>query len=509
MIAVDITMKKVVEASYLTADSAAHYRTILRYFYHQHERMRDFIAPEEILEYMRQVPSFLDYQEDQLHLQLAQLVKWNNLIARQDMTSAKTVEEYKKKRFRYQSTPYTIEIERMLVVLEKKVGDTFQGSLERSQFDRLLQALTVLQKELETDLKKNPEEYMRMWEDVFRYFQTIRTSTADYIAYINSEQTDQRMQTEAFLVYKNQFTTYLRDFIVSLQKTSLQIGERLHELSPQKLSFFFQKIIEHRKSIPRLEDVSTSVDEWRTEYEEYWASLRQWFLGSGTQQSELEILQWQTNEMIRRMTRYVQRIGERQQHFRSRKNDYLHLAKWFADCASLDEAHKLSSVVFGSMTIQHLQLEEGTTDNLHSDTWDEDPVVITLKPRTNRYRERTKPGSMTSNEEKKKRQREEYLEERKKERILIDQYVTEGTIKLSRLTKVEPFIRKVLLGWIGKSMVSKDRKVKTDYGLVVRVTIDRDNYILLESDDGSLKMPDALFEFEKQGGGKVEARANS
>ena len=57
-------MKKIMEASYLTADSAAHYRTILRYFYHQHERMRDFIAPEELLEFMRSIPAFADYQED-------------------------------------------------------------------------------------------------------------------------------------------------------------------------------------------------------------------------------------------------------------------------------------------------------------------------------------------------------------------------------------------------------------------------------------------------------------
>ena len=385
-------MKKVVEASYLTADSAAHYRTILRYFYHQHERMRDFIAPEEILEYMHSIPSFVDYQEEQLHQQLAQLVKWNNLSARQDMTNAKTVEEYKKKRFRYQSTPYTIEIERMLIVLEKKVGDTFQGSLERSQFDRLLQALTTLQHEIETNLTKNDEEYMRIWEDVLRYFQTIRTSTADYIAYINSEQTDQRMQTEAFLVYKTQFTTYLRDFIVSLQKTSLQIGERLQELTQDKLAAVFQKLIEHRKSIPRLEDVSSSVEEWRTEYKEYWDALRQWFLGSNFQQSELEVLQWQTNEMIRRMTRYVQRIGERQQHFRSRKNDYLHLAKWFANCSSLDEAHKISSVVFGAMTIQHLQLEQGTTDNLHSDTWEEDPCCFNVKAKDESLPGKNKAG---------------------------------------------------------------------------------------------------------------------
>src|SRR5690554_4353104 len=103
----ELTMKKVIEATYLTADSASQYRTILRYFYHQHERMRDFITPEEILDHMRSIPAYSDYKEETLHQQLAQLVKWNNLIARQDMTNAKTIEEYKKKRFRYQPTPYT------------------------------------------------------------------------------------------------------------------------------------------------------------------------------------------------------------------------------------------------------------------------------------------------------------------------------------------------------------------------------------------------------------------
>ncbi|KZD66015.1 TIGR02677 family protein [Bacillus cereus] len=496
----DVTTKKVAEVSYLTAESAAHYRTILRYFYHQHEKMRDYIAPEEVFAYMRSIPAFSDYQEEQLHLQLAQLVKWNNLMARQDMTSAKTVEEYKKKRFRYQSTPYTVEIERMLVVLEQKVGDTFQGSLERSQFERLLQALLTLQKEPATNWTKSDEEYMRMWEDILRYFQVIRTCTADYIAYINSEQTDQRMQTEAFLVYKNQFTNYLRDFIVSLQKTSLQVMEILNDLQPEKLEPFFQKLVNHRASIPRVEGVGESVEEWKKEYTDYWGSLKRWFLGSSIEKSELDALQWQTNEMIRRMTRYVQRIGERQHHFRSRKNDYLQLAKWFANCESLDEAHHLSSVVFGAMTIHHLHVEADTTDNLHTDTWEENPIVLTLNPRNERYREKTKPGTMTSNTDKKQRQRAQYLQERKEEKTLIEQYMADDVIQLSSLSKIEPFIRKTFLSWIGKSMANKERVVKTDSGLIVKVTINKENMIVLESEDGMLKMPDVLFEFVGKGG---------
>ena len=491
-------MKKVIEASYLTAESAATYRIILRYFYKQHERMRDFIAPEEVLGYMRSIPEFSDYTEEQLQQHLFQLVKWNNLLARQDMTNAKTIEEYKKKRFRYQCTPYTVEIERMLIQLEK-LGDSFQGSLERTQFERLLQAISHLQKELETELIKPHEEYMRIWEDIFQYFQAIRTSTADYIAYINSEKTNQRMQTEAFLVYKNQFTTYLRDFIVSLQKTSLQIQQRLKESSLVKLNSFFNKLIEHRESIPRLEDVSSSKEDWLIEFHEYWYSLQHWFLGSSAAQSELEMLQWQTNEMIRRMTRYVQRIGERQQNFRSRKKDYLHLANWFANSTTIYEAHKLSSVVFGAMTIKHLHMEEETTDNIHTDIWEEEAILRTIKPRTIHYREKTKPGAFRSNKEKKEMQKKYYLLEREQERKIIEQYMENGVIQLSLLEEVEPFVRKILLGWIGKSMATKNREVKTDYGTIVKVTLDKEKIITLKSKDGVLSMPDVIFEFIKMG----------
>ncbi|MEQ6378315.1 DUF2397 family protein [Bacillaceae bacterium S4-13-56] len=40
--------KRVREASYLTTEKAWSYRAILRYFYIQHERMWEFLFPEEI-----------------------------------------------------------------------------------------------------------------------------------------------------------------------------------------------------------------------------------------------------------------------------------------------------------------------------------------------------------------------------------------------------------------------------------------------------------------------------
>lgn len=493
------TMKRVVEATYLTTQSAANYRTILRYFYEQHEKMRDFITSEEILQHLRTIPQFKEYEEEQLHQQLAQLVEWNNLSARQDMTNARSIEEYKKKRFRYQPTPYTIEIERMLIELEKKVDDTFKGSLERSQFERLLEALLKLKQ-----LPSEPDVCMVLWGDILQYFKTIRTSTADYIAYINSEKTDQRMQTEAFLIYKAQFTSYLRDFIVSLQKTSIQIVEILQQLSGEALHPFFKKLVEKEKSIPRVEETSLTDEEILNQFETFWQSIQRWFLEVNGQKSELEILQWQTNEMIRRITRYVQRLGERQHHFKSRRNDYIHLAKWFMQCERLDEAHELSSVVFGMMNVQHIQLKTHTTDDLHTDTWDETPEKISIKPRTNRYREKTKATGTVLQTEAKRAQREAYLAERQREEALLKAYFSKGYVKLSELDEVEPFMRKLLLSWMAKARTTNEQIVKTESGLILKVNV-LNTSIVLNAKDGSFRMPDVHFEMveEELHGGTV------
>ncbi|MFS8580386.1 MAG: DUF2397 domain-containing protein, partial [Novibacillus thermophilus] len=58
--------KRVQETAYLNAERTWSYRTILRYFYIQHERMQEFLFPEEIYAYLKRLPEFYDYTEEQL-----------------------------------------------------------------------------------------------------------------------------------------------------------------------------------------------------------------------------------------------------------------------------------------------------------------------------------------------------------------------------------------------------------------------------------------------------------
>lgn len=483
--------KRVKEATYLTAEKAWSYRAILRYFYIQHERMREFLFPEEIFASLKEAPAFHDYTEDSLHQDLDVLVKWGNLIARQESGKSRTIEEFKKKRFRYQCTPYTVEFERMMLQLEN-MGESFGGSLERTQFERLYQSLQKVEQVVRNKTKESDEECAQVWEDVMAYLRAIIQNTSDYMAYINSEEVEERMQTEAFLIYKDQFTTYLRDFIISLQGTALQIQDLLLDLSIDDLQVFFKQVSRHQDQTFRVtDDNKTNPME---EYGERWLSLKAWFLGNEHGESEYEMLQQRTNETIRRITRVVQRLGERHQHFRSRKKDYLHLAKWFDAMVEMDKAHELSSVVFGVSNTRHFFIDHVPSDDIYTDVWEEAPMVHETKPIVRNYREKTKAGAVTSNKEKKEMMQRIHLERKQREKKMIDQYIQGNEIKVANLPLVEAHVRKLLLSWLGKAMAKKDRTIKTELGRNVKVVLGKER-VHLHAEDGVLEMPDATFIF--------------
>src|SRR5690606_8287508 len=487
----DIMYKRVKEATYLTAEKAWSYRAILRYFYIQHERMREFLFPEEILAHLKESPEFHDYTEESLHQDLDALVKWGNLIARQESGKSRTIEEFKKKRFRYQCTPYTVEFERMLLQMEN-MGDSFGGSLERTQFERLYQSLQKVENVVNNKRKESDEECAQLWEDVMTYFRAIIQNTSDYMAYINSEEVEERMQTEAFLIYKDQFTMYLRDFIIALQGTALQIQDLLLGISTNKLKDFFMQVSHHQNQTFRFtEENKTNPIE---EYEERWLSLKAWFLGNEHGDSEYEMLQQRTNETIRRITRVVQRLGERHQHFRSRKKDYLHLAKWFDAIEDIDKAHELSSVVFGVSHTTHVFIDQVPSDDIYTDVWEENPMVHETKPIVRNYREKTKAGAVISNKVKKEEMQRMHLEQKQREKKMIEKYIKGNQIKVADLPLVEAPVRKLLLSWLGKAMAKKDRTIKTELGRNVKVVLGKER-VQLHAEDGVLEMPEATFTF--------------
>ncbi|MFD1362158.1 TIGR02677 family protein [Lentibacillus salinarum] len=488
------SFKKVQEASYLTADKAWSYRAVLRYFYVQHERMREFLFPEEIFAHLKDLDGFQDYTEDQLHQDLDQLVKWNNLIARQEVSRASTIEEFKKKRYRYQCTPYTVEFERMLEQMERG-GNVFGGSLERKEFERLYQELLKMEKMIDDQELPPADECSQLWNDIFSYFRTINRNTSDYMAHINSEEAEERMQAEAFLAYKDQFTTYLRDFIIGLQQTALKIQQLLHSMPIEQLKPLIKQVVIHQQQVPRFEDAGLDEEGLIEEQQEKWHSLCEWFLGNAHGESNLDMLQSRTNEQIRRITRIVQRLGERHHYFRSRKKDYLHLAAWFDALDNVTNAHELSSVAFGVFHTRHLFSDHVPTDDIYTDIWDDAPMTHETKPRIRHYREKTRPGAIVSQQKRKEAARAAHLHRKQLEQKTLEKYMTGNEIRLETLPTVEPYVRKMLLSWVGKAMAQQDRTFKTEYGRQVKIIMQQNERVVLHAEDGAIDMPNVTFQF--------------
>lgn len=486
----DTVLKPIVEAAYLTAENAWRYRAILRYFYEQHERIRQFLFPDEIYHFLKQYEAFRGYTMEMLQTDLEQLVKWKNLMARQETGRVRTIEEFKKKRFRYQCSPYTVEIERMVRSLEN-MGGSFGGSLEKTLFDRLYESINKIHELIFKDnLDAIPlEELFRNWEDVFDYYKKMVQNSADYIAYVSSENVEEKMQTESFLIYKDSFTEYLRDFIISLQKTSLHIELLLKEIRDEDLNRYIGKIVEYQKRIPRLEEVAITTDELVVKWLDSWNSMKEWFLGIDGETSELHQLQEKTNETIRKLTRFAQRLGEKHQNLRSRKKDYLHLAAWFATLDSIEEAHKLSSAVFGVFHTKHIYAEEKATEDIYKDIWGEPPTVLTIKPKIRQYREKTKPSALTDHKLEKEIVLNEYLNQKEAEKHQIFEYIKDHKIIFGDLPVIDKSIRKILLQWLTKALSTKNQTTKVEIGKRIKVRKINDELITLQSTDGELVMP--------------------
>ncbi len=494
--------RQVREVTYLTVENAWRYRTILRYFYLQHERLRHFLFPEEVYAYLTESDHFADYTEEQLEQDLKQLVEWNNLIPRQETGRVSSIEEFKRRRFRYQCSPYTVEFERTVSRLER-MGESFGGSLESTLFDRLLASIFKLE-ELGVQLRSSertnlasgpsPREVNQIWEDIRGNFRNLMEQSTDYLAHLKGEKAETLMQTDAFLVYKDSMTEYLRTFMISMQRTSYKIEAVVREIPAETIGQLASLAAQYQRSIPRLDERPDQASLEQQVLDE-WDSLSRWFFGTGSTASELTYLQNETNEAIRRITRFAQRIGERYQVLRSRRKDCLHLAGLFGQMTDLREAHKLSACAFGVFHTRHLVADQKTTDDIYAQLWDEPSTIVTIKPRIRQYRMKTRPGAVISRSQEKRAALEQYLRERAAERLLIDQLIVNGQIAIAAMPVVDTPVRKTLLNWVGKCMARRDRTIKTEHGRRVRLETVDGQRVDLRCTDGTLDMPNYVFRF--------------
>lgn len=486
--------KQITETAYLTQLNTKRYRPILRFFYEQYEKMNFMLYKEDVYDALKGCLYFEDYTLEQCDSDLETLKSWKNLTAIQDSKTANTLEEFKNKRYRYQLTDFTVEIEKLVLKLENLHIEG--ASLEPTLIERIKKEI----EEIETIYLENETKVNGWWENLNADFKRLNDNSQAYFKSFYNIKMEDIAQSTQFIVRKNELVFYLRDFIKALQENCFVIEEVLSRVSDNMINQILEKVYLAQSKVIRIDklDVEISEQERKERNLGKWESFKRWFVGDKNRVSEVINIEEKTNEIIRKITRIANQIAESKGNVNIKKAEYKKIAEMFCNTKTLEEAHKLSSLVFGIMDTRHLKGDfPRETDSINSKLSNEKAVVIVVKPRIREYREKRERVAIENKSTQKQEQIMAYLKRKEEERKALEKYIDNGKIEIEKLPDmVESGVRKNLLKWISRAIQNKSNQTKTEDGSTVIIHFPKDNRSCkLRCEDGVLEMPAFVLEF--------------
>ena len=371
----DKLTKALTEVKYLNADNVSRYRCIMRIFFENYEKLRYWMYQEDVYAQMTAHTFFEDYTPEQCQQDVSMLVEWKNLNTIQDTRKVSSIEEFKNKKFRYQMSEYSVEIERLVLRLENLFIEG--ASLEPTLLERIRIHIARFPEMAGLDVN----QVYTWWNDLNNDFVRLNQNYQDYIRDLNSVKAEEMMHTSQFLVFKDRLVEYLRSFIKGLQRNVGVIEEDLRTQSEDVKQAVFEKVIQYELSIPRMDvEVSRELIEEKTRGR--YQSIYDWFVASNGGENEAGKLFDATNEIIRRITRYAAQLSEKNAFGANRREEYRKVAELFLTCSDVQQAHRMSAMVFGMERPYHLAGDlVRETDSMNQGVYEESPLEITLKPR--------------------------------------------------------------------------------------------------------------------------------
>lgn len=484
-------VRPISEVNYLSAINADRYRIIIRFFYEEYEKIHYWLYKEDIYQMLMESGRYPDYTMTTCLSDLQALVGWGNLTAIQDTSKAATLEEFYNRKYRYQLSEYTIEIERMTIRLEHL--EIEGASLEPTLLERIHHAILALP----DMVHKSDQQVSGWWNDLNNDFIRLNRNYQDYIRTLNSAKAEEMMRTQQFIIFKDKIIQYLRSFVKELQEKALILEPYIKEVKQETIEALLQKIVAYEMSIPRIDVVLKQEDLYEKGWGR-WHSLYHWFV-SETQESEVSRMSDITNDMIRRITRYAQQIGELHNQGANKAEEYRHLAALFGKCESLEEAHRMSAMVFGVDTCLHFRnLNPRDTDSIESGVYQEDATYYDLEPRTRIATAKQKRKPAVDYTLDKQIEKQNIIARQEAEQKRLQALIKDNQIAFQTIGHLDASLRKILLGWLSKGLSSPSHRGKTQWGDTYTIDTSDQSICKVTCEDGDFYMPSFCIVFDQK-----------
>ena len=452
--------------AHLVAEKAPLYRAVLGLFVEAKSSFTLHLRPDEIVTGLREQSASGEVSWTQpidrasVDAALGSLCDWGNLEAHPDTSDVQTVEEFYHPRFLYQITVRGEAVERALEVYHESVQEP--GELQTAALDDIRVFLAEL-RELACQDPIDEGKVHRALRNLRDRFEELTEKAQRFISGLQRTIDLQGVGIGEFLEYKEMLIDYLERFLGELVVATARIEEAIRGAEAEDLDRLLTIAGERdvadvlsRTKESRDAELQRAVELWRTR----WQGLRSWFLRDGEGVSQAEILRARARSAIPALLHAIAGLNDRRVSRSDRSADLRTLARWFAQCDSDRDAHRLWRAAFGLTPSRHLKTTQETLERLDeapvpaSTSWLlAPPVHITPRlRRTGRYERRGRKNRVIDRTVDKQMLR--LMTEQESEEILEAQrrLATGRPTRLSQLGSLDPMEFSLFLDLLGEAL---------------------------------------------------------
>jgi len=346
--------------SYVTADKAGLYASLMQAFMEARERFALHLRPADLQEILllqaAPVPDELSALDTALH----QLCAWGNLECHPDTADVATVEDFYRQRFLYQLTQDGEAAERALRLFNETVARP--GELQAAALGDIRSQLAELEGLAGLPSPDQAKTFLAL-EALRSRFEELAAQAQRFMNSVQRAIDLRGLGVDAFVQYKQLLIHYLERFIGELVDASADITARIERIESLGVSTLLERAARHQVA-----DVFASnageehaafhqaEGRWRVR----WTGLRAWFLGRGDHAPQSEVLRARARAACTALVAALSGIHDRRAQRSDRSADYRALARWFAEAPSDADAHRLWRAAFALAPARHLFIDGET-----------------------------------------------------------------------------------------------------------------------------------------------------
>jgi uncharacterized protein (TIGR02677 family) len=504
--------------AYLAAPNAPLYRRVMKALMAEKERFAVHVRPEHVHAVLRSDGGD-EVSAEAVAEALERLAQpaWGNLLAFPDSSRVTALEDFYRRRMLYQLSRQGEAAERSLAQYDAALGS--RGALQSVALEDIVVLLAGLRDTVAAHAAGGDVDPARTHQALRSLRERFGELAENAVAFMGSIQRTIDLHdadVDAFLAYKEQLIEYLERFINDLLTRGAAIAELLTDIPEQGVRLLAITAAQREAidAAPGETDTARAraLEAWLGQ----WAGLTNWFVSMPGRESEARLLRARPRAAIPALLAVVRALHDRSGGRTDRTQDFLTLARWFADLPTDGDRHRLWRSTFGLASVRHLTVTPATeeawaaADLGNATPWaDAPPMEISPQlRRSGSYERRGRPARVTDRSAMKAILGERARQEAEQTAAARRRLLTDGPRPLSAFGELDPAAFGLFLALLGDALTAMGPRAATaqvhtsDGELSVTLTRVPDAGVaVIVTPDGELSGPDHRVDIASSAGG--------